>query len=227
MKNFLQLFLLFTLIFSATHLTAQIKAGVKVGVVDATQNISLDGTLGLLGGDSDSRIGYNFGVFAEIGENNLRFQPELLLSSKGSFRPNDSLGLADRDHVINYLEIPLQAKLYILTNEKLSIYGIGGIYIGLALNGKVVEEGISTDYSFTFDDNDLLGYSSKIDYGLPFGAGINVPIGPGHLVGEIRYHYGMKKVQESRALDTGGGTGIGFNSKNRSTALNIGYMIGF
>ena len=227
MKKHFLLFSLLTLFFSATQLTAQIKVGAKVGVVDASQKISLDGSLGILGGDTDSRIGFNLGVFAEIGENNVRFQPELLFSSKGSFRPNDSLGLADRDHVINYLEIPLQGKYYFLDNDKLSAYGLAGIYIGLSLSGKVVEEGVATDYKMTFDDTDLLGYSSKIDYGVPLGAGLNFAIGDGYLFGEVRYHFGMKKVQESNAVDTGGGTGIGFNSKNRTTALNVGYMMSF
>ena len=227
MKNVLQSIFLFALILSTVQLSAQIKVGAKIGVVDATQKISLDGTLGLLGGDTDGRTGFNIGVFAEIGENNVRFQPELLFSSKGSFRPNDSLGLGDRDHVINYLEVPLQAKYYFLENDKISAYGLAGIYIGFAIGGQVEEEDVSTDYEFTFDDEDLLGYTSRIDYGVPVGAGVNFEVGEGHLFAEVRYNYGLKKVQESDAISTGGGTGIGFNSKNRTTALNVGYMMSF
>ena len=206
----------------ATSVNAQLSFGVKIGVNDATQKLSIDGSLGILGAEADSRIGFNLGAFAEIGSENLRFQPEISFSSKGSIRPGVNDPEADRVHKLSYIEIPLQVKYYFFDNDKFSAYGMGGLSFGYALSGKVDEDG-SDEITIEFDDTDNLNYG-RVDIGVPLAAGAAMVLGEGKVFVEARYIYGVNKVQKNGDNST---SSLAFNAKNRITQLNVGYIFSF
>jgi hypothetical protein len=89
---------------------------------------------------------------------------------------------------INYLEIPVQAKV------KLGpVYALGGVYGAFALKGAYEEEsgGISTkDDDIDFDAWEL----KKFDYGMKFGAGVQVGLGPLHAFAQAEYSFGLQKT---------------------------------
>ncbi|MTI19444.1 PorT family protein, partial [Fulvivirga sp. RKSG066] len=72
---------------------AQVALGVKGGLNFA--NVSVEDAVE----DPDSKTGYHFGAFAEIGLGGIHLQPELLFSAKGS-----------DDFDLTYLEIPILLK---------------------------------------------------------------------------------------------------------------------
>ena len=223
MKNLFFSTLILGMFFISTSVNAQFAFGVKVGVNDDVQKVSLNGTLGIAGFDAATKIGFNIGAFAELGDDSFRFQPEINFTTKGSTRPGvDSLG-ADRVHKLSYIEIPLQGKYYFFDNDKFSAYGMGGISIGFALSGKVDEDG-QDEITVEFDDSDGLSYQ-KLDVGVPLAAGATMVLGNGKAFIEARYIFGVSKVQnvEDNEIDTI----IGFNAKNRTTQFNAGYIFNF
>jgi len=211
------------MLFASASSYAQVAFGGKIGINDANQKVSLNGTLGIGGSEAESKIGFNIGVFAEIGEGNIRFQPELNFNTKGSDRPGvDSIG-ASRIHTISYLEVPLQAKWYFFDDDKFSAYGMAGLSFGFAIGGNVQEDN-QDEIELQFDDTDELGYDGRLDVSLPFTAGVTMILGEGKLFAEARYIWGASKVQnveEDSVIITG------FNAKNRTTQFNVGYMFNF
>lgn len=214
MKNVIfQLFTL-ALLLTSYQSEAQLNLGFKLGVNDATQKVNIDGSLGLLGVEAESRIGFNVGAFLELGENKVRFQPEINFSTKGSFRA-DSLN-GDRTHKLSYIDIPLQVKWYIFDNDKFSAYGMSGLYFGLAMGGEIEIDGFD---NVDYEDG---GYK-KLDVGLPLAVGGAMVVGEGKVFIEARYLYGVNKVQKGEII----GSDLQFNAKNRTTQFNAGYIMSF
>lgn len=90
---------------------------------------------------------------------------------------------------INYLEIPIQAKL------KLGpVYALGGVYGAYAMNGKNTTSllGKKTETDIKFDDND----NTRMDFGLKFGAGVQIGLGPLHAFGQVEYSYGIANISK-------------------------------
>ena len=90
------LFLLIAFLATSITVNAQISLGVKAGVNDDVQKLNLTGTLGLGGLDSSSKIGFNLGVFAEIGEGSFRFGA----ATAASLLPVSAASLASEKPII-------------------------------------------------------------------------------------------------------------------------------
>ena len=111
--------------------------------------------------------------------------------------------------VYNYLEIPILAKI------KLGpLYALGGVYGAYALNGQTegVVAGVNVDGEVDFDVSNI----SKSDYGMMFGIGMQVGLGPLHVFGQVDYSYGLKNLNE----------GIGDDIKNNVIGVSVGVLIG-
>jgi len=111
---------------------------------------------------------------------------------------------------INYLEIPVLAKV------KLGpLYVLGGVYGAYALNGKVETDvaGVVVSADIDFDDAEL----KKFDYGMKFGAGFQVGLGPLHAFAQAEYGFGLQNLNK----------GDGDDVKNNVLSVSAGVVIGF
>ena len=110
---------------------------------------------------------------------------------------------------LNYLEIPIQAKV------KLGpVYGLGGVYGAYALSGKNETDvpGVeNTDVDF---DNEL----KRLDFGMKFGAGLQFGVGPLHVFGQAEYSIGLADINNSGAEDA---------IKNNVFSVSAGIVVGF
>ena len=150
-----------------TNGTAQeIKFGAKGGINIA--NIKGDNTSSL-----EPVTAFNFGVMTEITiSQKFSFQPEVLFSGQGySFKGSDGNLVA-----INYLNVPIIAKYYLVKGLSLEV----GPQIGYLLSAK----NGGTNVKDGFKKVDLaanLGVGYKLENGLNFGA---------------RYNFGLSNIND-------------------------------
>ncbi len=115
---------------------------------------------------------------------------------------------------INYLEIPILAKV------KLGpVYGLGGVYGAYALNGKFsgklpgfAGKFIEIDEDLNFDDKG----AKRMDYGLKFGAGLQMGLGPLHAFAQVEYSYGLANISQVKDVST----------HNSVLAVTVGVLFG-
>lgn len=192
-----KLFLAFVAVLAFAGLKAQnITIGPKVGFnVTNVSNIN----------DSKNKISLNLGAFAEFKFNDMwAIQPELIYSRQG-YRDKDG---GDKYKArVNYLNIPVLAKLYVIRPlEALSIDL--GPQFGFALNGKnVLKSGGTTvknkiDHLNTFDLSFVVGASYEFDMGLMLSA---------------RYNFGLTNVIDKDEIGTG--------NKNHVFQLSAGWRL--
>ncbi len=110
---------------------------------------------------------------------------------------------------INYLELPVLAKVNIGP-----LYGLGGVYGAYAMNGKFKTNilGVETEQDIKFDDDD----ARRIDYGLKFGAGIQMGLGPVHAFAQLEYSYGIANVSSIERAE----------SHNSVLTASVGLILG-
>lgn len=115
---------------------------------------------------------------------------------------------------VNYLEIPVLAKV------KLGpVYALGGVYGAYALNGKTKNHyevlGILVDEEKDLDfDNEQI---KRFDYGMKFGLGVQVGVGPLHVFAQGEYSFGLQNLND----------GDGDELKNNVLGVSAGVLIGF
>ena len=141
----------------------------------------------------DSRVGFCAGGFIARDLGNLSMlQLEALYISKGG-KDADALDALAETVTINYLEIPLLAKLIIPTTKKKPSYFAGeeglrpNIYVGPFVAFKLNNYDNITDSDFKVKD---------FDYGIAFGGGFDVDVYTGKIVMDIRYTLGLKKIAD-------------------------------
>ncbi|OXA71116.1 hypothetical protein B0A67_12660 [Flavobacterium aquidurense] len=146
----------------------QTRFGVKGGL-----NIST-----VVGGDVDdtkSLVGFHVGGFAEIKVFDKFFiQPELLYSAQGT-KVDGPLG-GDADLKLNYLNIPVLAKYYIV--DKFSVEA--GPQLGILLSAKA-------------EGQDIKDYTRSVDLGFNIGAGYNFT---DNLSVGLRYTIGLSPLTD-------------------------------
>ena len=142
-------------------------------------------------------------------------QPELLFIQKGKKNKTSSvIGSASSTHTLNYLEIPLLAKLK-FGNDNVKFYVAAGPSLGIL---------VSADYKSVFGNSITrekfdVGWSKDDDYkptdiGAQFGAGLML----GNFVFDVRYGLGLSNIfPDDNASD--------YNEKNRAFGITIGYAI--
>lgn len=177
------------------------------------------------------KVGYNFAKtsgdiedgYSEKSLNNLHFGaflekdliPLLDIRLGAEFSPKGSR-VENGDYFdelkINYLEIPVQAKV------KLGpIYALGGVYGAFALKGSYEFDdpllGTGKDDDINFDDYEL----KKFDYGMKFGAGVQVGLGPLHAFAQAEYSFGLQNLSKMDGVDV----------KNKVISVSAGVVLGF
>jgi hypothetical protein len=147
--------------------------GVKAGGALANLRGDIEGT--------SSKFGFTVGGFAniDIGTSGFAVQPELLFIQKGA-----DASVGDASIALNYIQVPVLAAYEFDAGSVQPM-----VFAGPALAFKVSEsvDGVPDDA----DDQ----YNS-IDFSLPFGAGIGIPVGNGSLMIDARFDLGLANVAD-------------------------------
>lgn len=148
--------------------------GPKVGTTFSTiSNMDAVGTT------TKSRTGFQIGAVGEIGLTEmLSFETELTFISKGVATDFNSTR-------VNYLSIPLLAKLSFNALGLSRIYAMGGTYNNLRTNARLV---------FDEFNEPITEHYSVIDWGLSLGAGAAYDTEYGLLCLDVRYDLGVIDV---------------------------------
>ena len=180
---------LLALIVTATFtapLVAQVPGlGVKGGINLASQDTSGDAA-----GDDGLKTsaGLVAGVFMTLPIASwLEFQPEVLYSVKGA-RVSES-GFSG-SLLIDYLEVPLLARISRRGSGRTGFYAAGGAYAALKLRARTrITFGGSTE------EMDIGEDVETADFGLSIGGGLEL----GSLVFDGRYSHGLKDIDKDRS----------------------------
>ena len=149
-------------------------------------NASVDPDQGL---DWKTRKGFGFGAVLDYSVTDfvtLHLEPMLLL--KGTKAEEGEKKVEIR---LAYVEIPVMVK-YIIGTNKIEPYLMAGPTIGFLQDAKLkVTTGDDSEWDDMKDD------LKSIDFGLGFGAGLNLPIGNNSIFVEARYSLGLMNIADN------------------------------
>jgi opacity protein-like surface antigen len=195
--------LMAALALSAVDARAQ-TIGFKLGASLANQNYT-DPDL-----ETSGLTGFAGGGLVRFGLGRLGLQFELLTVTKGS--EVDDAGSLDTKTKIEYVEIPALVHLPLTVGQSFAPYIIAGPYVAFEIGCTLENQTSGADV-----DCDDSGFENeKTDFGVSAGGGLAFAMGPGAIVLEGRYSWGMKNLNP--------GT-IGSEVKNRAALLLVGYEI--
>jgi hypothetical protein len=177
----------FLILVSAPPLAAQILPGlgVKAGVTLATQK-----TGGEDGGDDDLKAmpALTAGVFMTFPVASwLEFQPEVLYSVKGA-KVDETAFTAKA--LVDYLEVPLLARVSRRGAGRTGFYVAGGPYVALRLRART-----RTDFGSATEELDITDTVERLDFGFSAGGGVEWK----SLVFDGRYSHGLKDIDADRS----------------------------
>ncbi|WP_029037372.1 porin family protein [Salinimicrobium xinjiangense] len=171
------------MILSTTFVAAQefVYFGAKGGV--NFSNFSGDGWSGF--DDGDARTAYHLGLVAEVPvSDRFSIQPEVLYSAQGYDIVRRENG-ADLEHKLDYVTVPVLAKLY--------------VYRGLSLEAGP-QFGFLADHEVGTGENDMdLGDDNINNFDLSLGLGASVKLNKFFIYG--RYNAGMTDVYDVDGVD--------------------------
>ncbi len=197
-RTFLLLALIVTL---GTVAQAQVSIIPKGGVAFTNVNYDQD----LAGQKSKTGFVAGLGInFPITSDNFFSIQPELLYVQQG-FRATAG------DYKVNYVNVPLLLKVN-FGMENVPIYVNAGPAFGYALSGS----GTDGDNAFSLDD------VNRLDIGLQFGGGVGFGVGPGSLLLDARYGFGLTNLYNLE-----GAPDSENKSKNNVFQFTLGYAIPF
>lgn len=192
------------LIFSAAMLIA---AGFSMNAQDVKFGVKAGFNLASFSGDAvdiSPVAGFHAGGLAEFKFGNFALQPELLYTTAGAQRTNESVFEADMKSTLSYIAVPVAAKYYIL--EGLSIQA--GPQFAFLLSAKDEYRGGGMDGEVDSKDS----YSSY-DLGILGGLGYELESG---LLFSARYVQGISNAAEVESGDD-------YKLHNTSVQFSIGY----
>ncbi|MDM1407081.1 porin family protein [Myroides sp. DF42-4-2] len=167
--------------------TPDVKIGAKAGL-NVTSVTNID--------ESKSKTGFHVGAVAEIFINEkFAVQPEVLYSTQGVKGPYSFKASFD------YINVPIMAKYYVIDGLSLQ----AGPQVGFLVKAEEEEK-----ISGIKESQDIKDYAKKVDFGLNFGVGYELPMG---VFADLRYNLGLSKLDKD-------GEG---SSKNSVFQLSVGY----
>ncbi|MFW6089565.1 MAG: porin family protein [Gemmatimonadota bacterium] len=188
------------------------------GLVGAQQAEAQQNMVGVKGGfiaaelsgdfaDVESRTGFGFGGFLQVMvAPNFSIQPEALYLSKGTSEEG-----GDGEVKVNYLQVPVLVQ-YHLPTPGVSPRLFAGPSIAFETGCDFEEDGVSASC-----EDELISMKSA-DFGLVFGAGVDIPAGGVVVTFDGRYDMGVTNLSdEAEAVD--------FELKNRAWEFFAG--VGF
>jgi hypothetical protein len=164
-------------------------------------------------GQTELRFGFAFGAMADISFSDMfAIHPEAYYSMQGT-KAKDFEGKVK----LNQLRIPVLLKVTIPTEGNISPYLIAGPEIGIKLSCDAEDEAGSVDCDVALEDEFGAGVKAQsFDYGLTFGAGVGVKLGPGMLTIDGRYGLGLADL-----IDAGD---VEVDAKNSNIHFSVGYL---
>jgi opacity protein-like surface antigen len=166
----------------------------NLNVSDAGESESTDRITGFIGGGH-----IRFGLAGRLG-----LQAELLSVTKGADFPTNELRL-------EYIEVPVLIHVPLTMGMAFAPYVFGGPSIAFEVRCRGTGAGgasVDCDNAGVFDRN-------STDFGLTAGGGLAFAMGPGALLLEGRYTWGLSDLDSAD----------GFTIRNRSAAVMAGYEI--
>ena len=195
-------------VLGASDIAAQ-TIGFKVGASFANWNIEEDN----LEVASDAITAFMGGGFIRFGSGRIGFQPELLVVTRGAEFAAEAGDIFDVGRLkVDYVEVPVLLYLPLTTGIGVSPYIIGGPSFAFEIGCKVEAESGGTEISDDCGDD---FQRKSIDVGLTAGAGLEFPLGPGAVLIEGRYNFGLTNVADLESV----------NIKSRTPAVLAGYSI--
>ena len=158
--------------------------------------------------DLDGLTGFAGGGFVRFGFGRIGIQPELLTVTRGY--DDDTFGSLK----LEYIEIPVLLHLPLSLGTSFSPYVVAGPSLGIEVGCEVeagdIEADCDEDEGGAGDDD-----RSSTDLGITAGGGLAFNMGPGAILLEGRYTWGMTDLSEVEGVST----------KNRWALLTVGYAI--
>ena len=210
MKNFTSLFVTIVFLILTTNSSAQLSVGARVGINLSDQITKLKSKINK---DIESVAGFSLAIPLEIGITEaFSVQAELTFIQKGSSASSSSFGLSlTPSTVYNYLELPILLKYKIISSGDFKMYTAIGPAFAYAVSGEIHTNNTKTSIEFDAESNKNF---NRFEINLNFGVGFNLTLGPGDLVLDIRYRYGLSDVDRNDEVTT----------KNHGIGLSLGYM---
>ena len=189
MKKNLYTVFLAAVIFLSSNIYAQFKfsLGPRAGVNIANLSFDPDFPSGI---DKSSRVGFKFGVLAELGFSPMfAIQVEPMYVMKGS---ELSEGNAKAKFKASFLEIPVVLKVKFNAGD-ITPYIFAGPNIGLLLSAKFEDE-----FNSQTVETDIKDETSSIDFAIDFGAGVGIAAGSGSvIIFDVRYALGLSNLNDN------------------------------
>jgi hypothetical protein len=181
-----------------------------------------------LGIEPERRLSLDFGLLFNIGiSENFSIQPEIHYMQKGYRSEFEEMIFqetvsTDQNVLINYLEIPVLAKVG-LGNETVQLMINAGPSLGYALNGRTEIEidafGMKEKEEEYIDLGDEENEDfNRLDFSLLFGAGIGFNTGPATIFVDARYLLGLTDLDDSGDEDIPA-------ARNRGLGFGLGVLI--
>lgn len=184
--------------------------GFKLGA--SMSKFSADGTTDTY----DFMTSFAGGGFVRFGFGRLGIQPEILSVTKGAEIDDGGGGGEDASIEIEYVEVPVLLHLPLTYGASFAPYVMGGPAFAFEIGCEESLGGTEADC----DDvaGGLLSQRKSIDIGLAAGGGLAFAMGPGAVLVEGRYTWGLTNLNDSEDADA-------IDVKNRSILLLAGYSI--
>jgi hypothetical protein len=195
---------------SATSVDAQ-TIGFKLGA--SMSKFSVDGTTDVY----DFTTGFAGGGFVRFGFGRLGIQPEILSVTKGAEIDGGGTAGEDASIKIEYIEVPVLLHFPLTYGSSFAPYVFGGPAFGFDIGCEQSLGGVETDCDDESLGEDMFQRKS-IDVGLAAGGGLAFAMGPGALLVEGRYTWGLTNINDNEGTDQ-------VDVKNRSILLLAGYSI--
>lgn len=189
-------------VLSASDIDAQ-TIGFKLGASFADWSVDSQG----VDLDSENVTSFLGGGFVRFGLGRLALQPELMVVTRGaefSGTGYDGIG----EFKLDYVEVPVLLVLPLTTGTGAAPYVFGGPSFAFEIKCQADGDDCDDNVAGVFDRKSL-------DLGLTAGAGLQFPAGPGALLVEGRYNFGLGNISDLEGLEV----------KSRTAAILAGYSI--
>jgi hypothetical protein len=196
-------------VLGASDISAQ-TIGFKLGASFGKWSVEDDG----LEVEASSVTSFMGGGFIRFGLGRFGFQPELLVVTRGAeFQPEPGDPFGIEGFKVDYVEVPVLLVLPFTSSPGVSPYVFGGPSFAFEIACKADDVGASEDFA-DCDGLDVFDRKS-MDIGLTAGGGIEFPLGPGALLLEGRYNFGLSNIYDGESVTI----------KSRTPAVLAGYSI--
>ena len=173
--------------------------------------------------DAKMKMGFAAGGFVTYSINEMfAVQPEVLYTMKGAKWEEELLGETLKETTkYTYLEIPVLAKFTIPTQGNISPKLFVGPALGILLSAKC-----DSEWGDESETDDIKDDTKSPDFGLVFGAGVDIGMPHSAITIDGRYTMGLSSIAEAQEvynMETHEMETIEPDSKNSVISFTVGY----